>query len=131
MSYESYVTAEYYTNTYKGNTVPMDELEKSLWQASRHIDSLTYNRIVGRGISNLSPFQQEIIREVICLQADFEYENKEDLESILSNYSINGVSMTIQPGWNLFADKGIAMQRATYSLLEQTGLCCRSMGVMQ
>ena len=30
MSYESYATAEYYTNTYKGNTVPMDELEKSI-----------------------------------------------------------------------------------------------------
>lgn len=128
--YEPYASQDYYENVYGGTLIPGDDIAKALRQSSRHIDSLTHNRIVGRGISNLTPFQQEIIKEVVCLQADFEYENKEELESILSNYSINGVSMTIQPGWNLFADKGIAMQRATYSLLEQAGLCCRSMGVM-
>ena len=30
-----------------------------LFPASRHIDSLTYNRIVGQGFSNLTPFQQD------------------------------------------------------------------------
>ena len=46
MSYEPYVTYEYYCDAYKGNVIPMDELDKALKQASRHIDSLTYNRIV-------------------------------------------------------------------------------------
>lgn len=128
--YEPYASQDYYENVYSGTSIPGDDIAKALRQASRHIDSLTYNRIVGRGISGLTAFQQDIIREVVCQQAEFEYENKEELESILSNYSLNGVSMSIQPGWNLFMDKGIAMQRATYTLLEQTGLCCRGLGVI-
>lgn len=128
--YESYVTAEYYMNTFHGTAIPDTRIERSLRQASRHIDSLTYNRIASKGFSNLTNFQQEIIREVVCVQAEFEYGNREELESLISSYSVNGVSMTIQPGWNLFTDKGVAMQKFTYSLLEQTGLCCRSMGAI-
>ena len=41
MAYEPYVTPEYYKDTYKGGTVPEEELSKALWLASRHIDSLT------------------------------------------------------------------------------------------
>ena len=48
MAYEPYVTTEYYLTEYAGNTVPEDELLKALRQASRHIDSLTYNRILGQ-----------------------------------------------------------------------------------
>jgi hypothetical protein len=91
MSYKAYVTPEYYLDQYEGSTIPEDELEKALKQASRHVDSLTYNRIVGRGFSNLTTYQQEIIREVVCMQADFEYENADEINSVLSSYSINGV----------------------------------------
>uniref|UniRef100_UPI000AC19440 hypothetical protein n=1 Tax=Clostridium sp. NkU-1 TaxID=1095009 RepID=UPI000AC19440 len=59
-----------------------EELERHLRQASRHIDSLTYNRIVGRGFSNLTEFQKEVIQEVICQQADFEYENADEIGTI-------------------------------------------------
>ena len=44
MPYEPYVTYEYYCDAYKGDVIPMDELDRALKQASRHIDSLTYNR---------------------------------------------------------------------------------------
>ena len=79
MPYEPYVTAEYYLNQYEGDLIPDDKLKKALTQASRHVDSLTYNRIAGRGISALTPFQQELIREVVCQQADFEYENADEI----------------------------------------------------
>lgn len=49
MAYEPYVTPEYYQKEYGGGIVPEEDLEKALRQASRHIDSLTYNRIVGQG----------------------------------------------------------------------------------
>ena len=125
MPYIPYVTPDYYKEIYKGSTVPEDELEKVLRQASRHIDSLTYNRIVGRGFSNLNEFQQEIIQEVICLQADFEHENADEINTILSSYSINGVSAQFGSSWNVFMDKGVAMKRDVYAQLSQTGLCCR------
>lgn len=125
MAYEPYVTPEYYSDIYKGSTVPEADLEKLLRQANRHIDSLTYNRIVGQGFSNLTEFQQEIIQEVVCLQADFEYENADEINTILQGYSINGVSAQFGQSWNVFIDKGVAMKRDVYALLSQTGLCCR------
>lgn len=125
MPYEPYATPEYYRDIYKGSTVPADGLERALKQASRHIDSLTYNRIVGRGFSNLTDFQQEVIREVACQQADFETENADEINTILQGYSINGVSAQFGQSWNVYTDKGVAMKRDVYTLLSQTGLCCR------
>lgn len=125
MAYEPYVTAEYYQKEYGGSIVPEDDLKKALRQASRHIDSLTYNRIVGRGFSALTEFQQDIIREVVCQQADFEIENEDEINTILQGYSINGVSAQFGSSWNVFTDKGVAMKRDVYALLCQTGLCCR------
>ena len=54
MTYKPYASEDYYMDQYEGSTIPEDELEKALKQASRHVDSLTYNRIVGRGFSNLT-----------------------------------------------------------------------------
>ena len=125
MPYEPYVTYEYYCDAYKGDVIPMDELDKALKQASRHVDSLTYNRIVGRGFSDLTPFQQEIVQEVCCMQADFEWQNREIFDMILQGYSINGVSMQFGESWNVTTQKGIPMRRDVYEQLCQTGLCCR------
>nr|DAM38533.1 MAG TPA: Head Tail Connector Protein [Caudoviricetes sp.]DAT31829.1 MAG TPA: Head Tail Connector Protein [Caudoviricetes sp.] len=124
MAYEPYATEDYYKSEYGGASIPETELKKYLKTASRHIDSLTYNRIVGRGISSLTEFQQEIIRETVCRQAEFEYENADEISSVLSSYSINGVSAQFGSSWNVFTDKGIAMKRDDYAFLSQTGLCC-------
>ena len=125
MAYEPYASPEYYLHDFGGETVPEERCLKALRQASRHIDSLTYNRIIGRGFSNLTEFQQELIREVVCQQADFETENADEIETVLQSYSINGVSTQFGNSWNVFTDKGIAMRRDVYALLCQTGLCCR------
>lgn len=125
MAYKSYVSEAYYTDCYEGSVMPEGSAEKALLQASRHIDFLTYNRIVSQGFSNLTEFQQEIIKEVVCKQAEFEYENADMIESVLSGYSINGVSAQFGASWNVFTDKGVAMRKDVYSMLCQTGLCCR------
>jgi len=125
MGYEPYVNAEVYRKQYGSGIVPEESLTKALRTASRHIDSLTFNRIQSLGFENLTPFQQEIIREVVCLQAEFEHENADEINTILSSYSINGVSAQFGSSWNIFMDKGVAMKRDVYALLCQTGLCCR------
>lgn len=125
MAYKPYATPDYYHNTHKGTIIPEEQLEKILRQASRHIDSLTYNRIVGQGFTNLTSFQQDIIQEVVCEQADFEHENADEINTILSSYSLNGASVQFGSSWNVFTDKGVAMKRDVYALLSQTGLCCR------
>ena len=125
MAYEPYASKEYYHNEYQGSIVPEDKLLKALRQASRHIDSLTFNRIVGQGFSNLSRYQQELIREVTCQQADFETENADEIDTILQSYAINGVSAQFGSSWNVITEQGVAMKRDVYALLCQTGLCCR------
>lgn len=125
MAYAPYADANHYYNGFKGSTLPAGELQKRLNQASRHIDSLTYNRIVGRGFSNLTEFQQEVIKEVVCLQAEFEYENADLIETVISGYSLNGASVQFGKSWNVHTENGVAMRMDTYKLLAQTGLCCR------
>ena len=125
MAYEPYASKEYYQNEYQGSIVPEDKLLKALRQASRHIDSLTFNRIVGQGFANLSRYQQELIREVTCQQADFETENADEIDTILQSYAINGVSAQFGSSWNVITEQGVAMKRDVYALLCQTGLCCR------
>lgn len=106
-------------------SIDEEEFNRCLKQASRHIDSLTYNRIVGRGFLSLTEFQQETLKEVCCLQAKFEYDNKDIFDMILQGYSINGVSMQFGESWNVTVQKGIPMRRDVYEQLCQTGLCCR------
>nr|DAQ20828.1 MAG TPA: Head Tail Connector Protein [Bacteriophage sp.] len=125
----TYADVTYYKETYKGTSIPDDALERTLRQAERHIDTLTYNRIVGAGFERLTAFQQDIIREVCCNLADFEYENADELNCILQNYAINGVSMTFGSSWNMVCQNGVAIRRDLYEYLSQTGLCCLSLGV--
>ena len=115
----------YFHGEYKG-AIPEEELQNAIYDASRHIDSLTFNRIIGKGYANLTEFQKEILERVCLKQMDFEYENSDVLQSIISSYSINGVSMGFDAkGWNVFVQNGVAMRRDVYDLLKQTGLCFR------
>lgn len=124
MGYEPYASELYYQNEFKGIVLAAQDASRCLVQSSRHIDSLTYNRIVGKGFSNLTKFQQDIIKEVCCEQAEFEYENKEIFDMVLQGYSINSVSMNFGNSWNVKIVKGIPMRRDVYEKLAQTGLCC-------
>lgn len=126
MAYEAYATADFYDEL----GLPKHEhgeTERALKTASRHIDALTFNRIVAAGFTNLTDFQREIIREVACRQAAFEMENADMISSVLSSYSINGVSMQFGESWNIFTEAGVAMKRDLYSILQQTGLCVRNL----
>ena len=121
--YTPYVSAEEYA-TMGHNAVPTASLTEYLIKASRNVDTLTFNRIVGHW-DKLTDFQKEIIKEVVCQQADFLYDNKDAIASILDSYSINGVSMHFGTGFNVVIESGLPIQSTTYALLEQTGLCCR------
>ena len=122
-----YAGIEYYKNTYKGD-LEDTEIEKALEKASRHIDTLTYNRIVGIGFDNLTEYQQGIIKECECLMADWETENTDYINSMLSSYSLNGASMSFT-GQSASATvvSGVAVSREIYSHLQKCGLCTRSL----
>lgn len=122
-----YATVEYYKDTYKGN-LDDAEIEKALSKASRHIDTLTYNRIVGIGFDNLTEYQQGIIKECECLMADWETENADYINSMLSSYSLNGASMSFSGNSaSAVVLNGVAVSRDVYSHLQKCGLCTRSL----
>ena len=125
MAYTAYVTIAEYQQLFPNG---IELTEADLRTASRHVDTLTFNRIVSIGFANLTEFQQGVVKEVVCRQAAFEAENADVIQSVLSSYSINGVSMQFGSSWNVIVEDGVAMQRETYALLEQTGLCCRLAG---
>ena len=120
----AYVTPQEYT-TLGYDTIPAEDLERYLNDASRNVDTLTFNRIVARGFDRLTDFQQAIVQDVVCRQANFLYENADAIASILDSYSINSVSMTFGSGFNVSVAEGVPVQNTVYSILKQTGLCWR------
>ena len=128
MSYKPYADEDYYTNVYGGKTIPTDDnMKKYLEKASREIDTMTFNRIVGIGFDNLTEFQQEIVQKVNCQLADFEYENQDLLNSVLSSYSINNIKMDFATNETISKINGVIIPNDIYRLLEQTGLTCLNM----
>ena len=121
-----YADVDYYKNTYKG-TLEDADIEKALKKASMHIDTLTYNRIVSIGFENLTEYQQGIIKECVCLMAEWEHENAEYIDSLLSSYSLNGASMSFTGNSaSAVVTNGVAVSRAIYSHLQKCGLCIRT-----
>lgn len=120
-----YATKEAYQREH--DIIPDEEIDKRLKQASRHIDSLTFNRIVGCGFEKLTEYQRDTITEVCCDMADFEYENEDMINCVLEQYAINGVSMSFGNSWNVSVTNGIAIKRELYEQLCSTGLCNRTL----
>ncbi|MGN1030095.1 MAG: hypothetical protein ACI4PQ_00665 [Butyricicoccaceae bacterium] len=110
-----------------GCNLEWENAEKWLARASRNIDTLTFNRIPARGgFDHLTEYQKDVIREVCCRLAEFERDNEDFIQSFVSSYSINGVSAQFGNGWNLRIESGVAIPAELYHLLQQTGLCVRT-----
>ena len=119
-----YADVTYYAQTYKGTMIPETEREKYLNIASMDIDSLTYNRIGGEaGLALLSPFQQSIVKESVCLHAEFIYQYGEFLDSPISGYSAGSTSVSLKG--SIAGQNGVSTSRMVYRILKQTGLMTR------
>ena len=117
-----YITLNELTEFIGRDVIPAEDAIRFIHSASRHIDTLTFGRIRKIGFDNLSEFQRDVIKEATALLTKFEYENDDMLNSALTNYSINGVSMTFGEGWNIKIQNGVAVSTDIYNLLAQSGL---------
>lgn len=98
------------------------QIAAALEAASRDADGFTYNRIRAVGIDQLSDFQKETVKAAVCEQAKFRIAYADMLESPLTSYSINGVSMQFG-GVNIISRGGVMTTVHVAGLLRQTGLC--------
>ena len=87
------------------------------------IDILTYSRINAKGFENLTAFQQRVISECAFEIAKFLLENREILDTPLSSYSINGVSMQFKFNQTVHFSNGVVVPETTYRKLMSTNLC--------
>jgi len=121
-----YASVGYFKASFPNTNLDEVTIEKLLKKASRDVDILTFNRIVRRRFENLTLFQQDVIKEVVCEHASFLSENESMIETYLAAYAINGVSMQFGNSWNLRVEGGVAIKSSLYSYLMTTGLCVRS-----
>ncbi|WP_270620731.1 hypothetical protein [[Clostridium] innocuum] len=115
-----YATPEYYTADYGGTLISQDELPKALKDAEYSIDHLCFGRIKGKGFDNLSPYQQELIRRAVCLQADYIKQYGPYINSPLKGYSAGSTKVEMAN----VTYGGISTTQEIINLLEDTGLRC-------
>lgn len=120
-----YVNEKYYSDEFSGVKLPGDEIEKYLKLAQEKIDSITFNRIVAIGFDNLTEFQKEKIKEAICYQAEYIFENGYNNENNrdISSYSVLDISVSKD---NSGSNKTLAernnMSEMAYDYINKTGL---------
>lgn len=120
-----YVNEKYYSDEFSGVKLPDNEIEKYLKLAQEKIDSITFNRIVAIGFDNLTEFQKEKIKEAICYQAEYIFENGYNNENNrdISSYSVLDISVSKD---NSNSNKTIAqkenMSEIAYDCIHKTGL---------
>ena len=119
-----YATSEYYLTSFKGKLLPSDEIDKYLQEATEKSDSITFNRIVGRGFDNLTEFQKEKVKKAVCYQAEYIFtngfndENKQDI----SSYSVLDISVNVNADKQKTQAEKECMSEKAYDLISKTGL---------
>ena len=92
--------------------------------ASDAIDAICYGRIRKVGFDNLTAFQQEKVKRAVCLHVSFLSTYGELLNSPLSSYGINGVSMSFDAA-KVVTQGDVTTSRAVMQELRQSGLATR------
>ena len=115
-----YVDKEYYKNVFKGTLIDDDRIEKELSNAQDDIDTLTFNRIVAKGFTNLTSFQQDRVKKAVCEQADYMTTHHDYLNLPVNSFSAGSVSMSLK----ILEVDGINTSNKVLHLLDQTGLRC-------
>lgn len=123
-----YADSEYYFYTFKG-TILSEDAEKYLKLSQEKIDSITYNRIVKIGFNNLTEFQKAKIKDAMCYQAEYIFENGFNNEdnSDISSYNVLDISISVKDKNS--SEKTRAekenMSEIAYDLIQKTGLDSR------
>ena len=107
-----YVDAEFYKNTYKGNSIPDDSIQDALDRASLDVDKLTRRKIhkLG-GFDKLSDFEKSQVQLAVCSQAEHNY-LKSSMDGV-SSYSIGDVSVSLEKAVDTYDQGCVAYLNTT------------------
>ena len=118
-----YLSIEEYQRLNTGElTTDNIALAKLIREAEEDVDTLTFHRI--GELKSLSEYQLEQIKRAVCVQTNFRYENAELLDSPLSSYGVNGVSMAFDNN-KVRCVSGVYTSARAYDILLSTGFLYR------
>lgn len=120
----TYATLGDFAELYPDYTMDDDVVERMLERACDEVDALCYGRIRSKGVAGLTAFQQEKVKKAVCYHAAFLCEYGENLDSPLSSYGINGVSMSFSAERTV-TQGGITTIHPVMAQLRQSGLASR------
>ena len=103
---------------------PGGSISQLLELASDAVDALCFGRIRKIGFTNLTEFQQEKVKKAVCLHVSFLQTYGDLLNSPLSSYGINGVSMSFDAS-KVVTQGGVTTNQAVMQQLRQSGLATR------
>lgn len=118
----AYATLDDYTKL--GLSGDESTITPLLEQASDAVDALCYGRIRRIGFNDLTGFQQEKVKKAVCYHAAFLYAHGDLLNSPLSSFGINGVSMSFDAS-KVVTQGGVTTNQAVMQQLRQSGLVTR------
>lgn len=121
-----FVDLDYYFNTYNGQILQNnDQSIKELNNAERQINIICNSVISNGTIHYKSQYVIDIIKYIICEQADFNYKNSDLINSTLKKYAINGVSIEYETNQQIKTVRGIFIKQILYEELAYHGLIYR------
>lgn len=119
-----YLTFKEFIEIFPESDMTAEQFQSLEERAEMQIDRLTFNRITASGFETLTDFQKDRVRRSVALQVKFINENSEVLDSVLSGYSISGVSMSFDKS-RILNIGGVVTSSEVYAALMQTGLMYR------
>lgn len=118
-----YLSIKEYQELNTGNLITDNvALAKLIRESEEDIDTLTFHRI--GELESLSEYQQLQIKRAVCDQVNFRAENADLLESPLSSYGVNGVTIAFDNS-KVRCVSGVYVSVRAYNLLLSTGLLYR------
>ena len=96
------------------------EISKHIALAQVKIDELTFGRIRKIGFENLTDFQKEMVRDAVCVQAEYVCENGYGDNSEVQSYSVLDISVSVSESKSESGRLGVSP--LAFSLLKQSGL---------
>lgn len=124
----SYVTEDFYTDSFKGTAVPADSLAKALQDASGQVAAACRYKIGDLG--NWPDFTQNQVRMAVCEQADYNalYGDAAEALSVFGGYSIGDVSLSSVVGNKGALELHFKLCKKAVEHLMPTGLLDRRIG---
>lgn len=123
-----YADRNYYFDTFGGDLIPAESVDKYLELAQEKIDSITFNRIVYIGFDKLTSFQQDKIKKAVCYEAEHILNNGYNNEdnSDISSYNVLDISVNLKDNTKKTQADEVNMCELAYDLINKTGLANRS-----